>query len=145
MGSDMDLSKLGRDNLLVGAGGILLIVDLLFLPWLHSSVALLGAQISFSVRATAAPGALWGVLALLLTIAVVVDLALDEFRPQTRVPTTQLGRAMTRCAVAALVVFFLLMKYFAETSFLGVGAYLGFLLAIVVVVGAYRHGQGADG
>ncbi len=125
-------------------GGVLLIVDLLFLPWLHSSVALLGAQISLSARATAAPGALWGVLALLLTIAVVVDLALAEFRPGTQVPTTQLGRAMTRCALAALVVFFLLMKYFAETSFLGIGAYLGFLLGILVVVGAYRHAQGAD-
>ncbi len=51
---------------------------------------------------------------------------------------------MTRCALAALVVFFLLMKYFAETSFLGVGAYLGFLLAIAVVVGAYRHAQRAE-
>lgn len=140
----MDLSRLGRDNRLVGVGGVLLIVDLLFLPWLHSSVALLGAQISLSARATAAPGALWGVLALLLTIAVVVDLALAEFRPGTQVPTTQLGRAMTRCALAALVVFFLLMKYFAETSFLGIGAYLGFLLGILVVVGAYRHAQGAD-
>jgi len=141
----VDLSRLGRDNWLVGAGGTLLIVDLLFLPWLHSSVAFLGAQISLSARATAAPGAIWGILALLLTIAVVVDLALSEFSPQTQVPTTQLGRAMTRCAAAAVVLFCLLMKYFAATSFLGIGAYLGFLLAIAVVVGAYRNAQGAEG
>jgi len=138
------LSKLDRDQWLVGGGGSLLILDLLFLPWLHSSVAFLGERLSLSARATAAPGALWGVLALLVTIAVVVDLALAEFSPRTRVPTTQLGRAMTRCAAAALVVFFLLMKYFAETSFLGIGAYLGFLLAIAVVVGAYRHAQAAE-
>jgi len=140
----VDLSRLDRDQWLVGGGGTLLIIDLLFLPWLHSSVAFLGQPITLSAQATGAPGAVWGVLALLLTIAVVIDLAFAEFSPQTAVPTTQLGRAMTRCAVAALVVFFLLMKYFAETSFLGIGAYLGFLLAIAVVVGAYRHAQGAE-
>jgi hypothetical protein len=140
--SDVDLSRLDRDNWVVGGGGVLLIIDLLFLPWLH--IGLLGDRISLTAKATAAPGALWGILALLLTIAVVVDLALSEFRPLTSVPTTQLGRPMTRCALAALVVFFLLMKYFAETSFLGVGAYLGFVLAIAVVVGAYRHAQRAE-
>jgi hypothetical protein len=140
----VDLSKLGRDAWIVAAGGCLLIIDLLFFPWLHSSTSFLGEPISLSAKATAAPGALWGVLALILTIAVVVDLALAEFSPQTQIPTTQLGRPMTRCAVAALVVFFLLMKLFAETSFLGFGCYLGFILAVAVVVAAYRSAQGAE-
>jgi hypothetical protein len=140
----VDLSKLGRDEWIVAGGGCLLIIDLLFFPWLHSSASFLGEPISVSAKATAAPGALWGVLALILTIAVVVDLVLAEFSPLTQLPTTQLGRPMTRCAVAALVVFFLLMKLFAETSFLGFGCYLGFILAILVVVGSYRYAQAAD-
>jgi hypothetical protein len=140
----VDLSKLGRDEWLVAGGGCLLIIDLLFFPWLHSSASFLGEPISISAKATAAPGALWGLLALFLTIAVVVDLALAEFSPQTQLPTTQLGRPMTRCAGAALVVFFLLLKLFAETSFLGYGCYLGFILAIAVVVGCYRYAQAAE-
>jgi hypothetical protein len=137
----VDLSKLGRDDWLVGAGGILLIIDLLFLPWHHESATLLGATVSASQSATSAPDAIWGVIALLLTLAVVVDLALSLFNPQTRVPTTQLGRPMTRCAVAAGAIFFLLLKFFAHTQYLGVGAYLGFILAIAVVVGAYHYAQ----
>lgn len=138
---EFDLSKLGRDDWLVGAGGILLILDLLFLPWHHESVILLGATISASQSATSAPDSLWGILALLLSVAVVVDLALSLFSPRTQVPTTQLGRAMTRCIGAALVIFFLLLKLFAHAQYLGAGAYLGFVLAIAVVVGAYRYAQ----
>jgi hypothetical protein len=137
----VDLSKLSLDDWLVGAGGVLLIIDLLFLPWHHESVILLGATISASQSAITAPDSLWGVLALLLTVAVVVDLALSVFSPQTQVPTTQLGRAMTRCAAAAAVIFFLLLKLFAHAQYLGLGAYLGFVLAIAVVVGAYRYAQ----
>ncbi|HEX3872821.1 MAG TPA: hypothetical protein VHW26_01665 [Solirubrobacteraceae bacterium] len=136
----MDLSKLGRDEWLVGGGGILLIIDLLLFPWHHES--LLG--ISASQSATSAPDAIWGVIALLLTVAVVVDFGLSLFSPLTQVPTTQLGRAMTRCALAAAVIFFLLLKLFAHTQFLGFGCYLGFILAIAVVVGAYRYAQEAE-
>jgi hypothetical protein len=140
----VDLSRLSRDDWLVGGGGLLLIIDLLFLPWHHESATILGATVSASQTATAAPDSFWGILALLLTIVVVADLALARFSPQTQVPTTQIGRAMTRCAVAGLVIFFLLLKFFAHTQFSGIGCYLGFILAIAVVVGAYRSGQEAE-
>jgi hypothetical protein len=135
------LSTLSRDDWLVGGGGILLIIDLLLFPWHHESATILGATVSASQTATSAPDRFWGVVAVLLAIVVVVDLALSLLRPQTQVPTTQLGRAMTRCVLAGLVIFFLLLKLFAHTQYLGVGAYLGFLFAIAVVVGAYRYAQ----
>lgn len=137
----MDLSRLSRDDWLVGAGGILLIIDLLLFPWHHESATILGATVSASQSATSSPDSFWGVLALVATLVVVVDLGLSLFSPQTRVPTTQLGRAMTRCVLAAVVVFLLLMKLFAHTQYLGVGAYLGFIFAIAVVVGAYRFAE----
>ena len=43
---------------------------------------------------------IWGILALIVTIVVVVDLALARFSPATQIPTTQLGRDMTRAAAA---------------------------------------------
>ncbi|HEY5198170.1 MAG TPA: hypothetical protein VIJ51_14205 [Solirubrobacteraceae bacterium] len=140
----MDLSKLGQDDWLVGGGGILLIIDLLFFPWHHESLTTILGSASASQTATSAPDSLWGVLAVLLTLAVVVDLGLSLFSPQTQIPTTQLGRAMTRCAAAALVIFFLLLKFFAHTQYLGFGAYLGFFLAIAIVIGAYRYAQEAE-
>jgi hypothetical protein len=138
------MSELSRDDRLVGGGGILLIVDLLSFPWHHETASLLGTTVSASQSATSAPDAFWGLLALVLTVAIVVDLALSVFSPQTQVPTTQLGRPMTRCAAAALVIFFLLLKFFAHAQYLGLGAYLGFILAVAVVVGAWRNAQEAD-
>jgi hypothetical protein len=143
-GIDVDLSKFGRDDWLVAGGGCLLIVDLLFFPWLQGTVAYLGVSVSYTAKATSAPGSLWGLLALIFTIAVVADFALAQLRPQTQLLVTKLGRPMTRCAGAALVVFFLMMKLFAGTSFLGFGCYLGFVLAIAVVVGSYRYAQTAE-
>jgi hypothetical protein len=134
----VDLSKLSRDDLIVGGGGILLVIDLLFLPWYHVSLGL----VSVSAAATSAPDGFWGVLALLLTIAIVADLALAEFSPQTQLPTTQLGRPMTRCVAAGIVILFLLIKLVSHTSYLGIGVYLAFILAIAVVAGAYRSAQG---
>jgi hypothetical protein len=138
----VDLSKLTRDDWLVGGGGILLLIDLLFLAWHHES-ATLGNGVSFSASqaATSAPDGIWGVLALLVAIAVVVDLALALFSPQTQLPTTQLGRSMTRCAAAGAVLLLLLIKLIAHTSYLGLGAYLGLVLAVAMVAGAYSAAQ----
>lgn len=137
----MDLSTLNREDWIVGGGGILLLIDLLFFPWHHESASIGAVSISASQSATSAPDAIWGVLALLVTIAIVVDLALARFSPQTLLPTTQLGRDMTRVAAAGVVLLLLLIKLFAHTSYLGFGAYLGLILSIAVLVGAYRTSQ----
>jgi hypothetical protein len=139
----MDLSKLSREDWVVGAGGIVLLIDLLFLPWHHESVGVGGVSISASQSATSSPDSIWGVLALLVTIAVVLDLALARFSPQTRLPTTQLGRDMTRTAAAGLALALLVLKLIVHTSYLGFGCYLGLVLAIAVVVAAYRTARGA--
>jgi hypothetical protein len=134
----LDFSKLSREDWLVGGGGILLAIDLLFLPWYHVTIGL----ISVSAAATSAPDGFWGVLALLVTIAIVVDLGLALFSPQTQLPTTPLGREMTRCVAAGLVLLFLLIKLIDHTSYLGIGVYPAFILAIAVAGGAYREAQG---
>ena len=134
----MDFSKLSREDWMVGGGSLLLIIDLLFLPW--HSVSVLTASVDFS--GTDAPGSIWGVLALIVTIVVLVDLALARFSPDTQMPTTQLGRDMTRTAAAALVLLLVLIKFIDNTSFLAWGTWVGIILAIVVVGGAWLNAQG---
>ena len=130
----MDFSKLSREDWMVGGGSIVLIIDILFLAW-HS----VGP---FDLSGTDSPGGIWGVLALIVTIAVVVDLALARFSPTTVVPTTQLGRDMTRAAAAGLVLLLVLIKLIDSTSFLAYGTWLGIILAVVIAAGAWLNAQG---
>jgi hypothetical protein len=119
---------------MVGGGGILLIIFLFVLPWYSVD--------GFSDAATSSPYSIWGILALLVLIAVVVDWALATFSPQTQLPTTQLGREMTRTALAGLVLLLLLIKLIAHTGNWGIGFYIDIIFAIVVVYGAWSAAQG---
>jgi hypothetical protein len=82
------------------------------------------------------------VLALIVLIALVVDLALARFSPATVIPTTPLGRDRTRLAAAALVLLLLFIKFVSHTSNLGWGFWINAILAIVVVVGAWMTSNG---
>ena len=108
----MDFSKLSREDLMVGVGGIVLIIDLLFFAWHSYSFG----PVSVDSSGTGAPDGIWGVLALIVTIVVVVDLALARFNPDTQIPTTQLGRDMTRAAAAGIAMLFLLIKFISNTG-----------------------------
>lgn len=134
----MDIAKLSREDWMVGAGGILLALDLLLLDWYSVPVA----GPSIGITAVSAPYAIWGVLAFILALAIVVDLALARFSPGTAVPTTQLGRDMTRAAVAGVLLLVLVIKFVSLTSDFGLGFYLGMILAIAVAVGAWLNAQG---
>jgi hypothetical protein len=134
----VDFSKLTREDWMVGGGGILLFIFLLILPWYTESA--LGY--SASQAATSSPYAIWGVLALIATIVVVADWALETFSPQTQLPTTQLGRAMTRASLAGLAFVLLLIKLIAHTGNWGWGFYVDMILSIVVVYGAWAAAQG---
>jgi hypothetical protein len=123
---------------MVGGGGILLCLFLLILPFHHESVG----PYSASQSATGAPDSIWGVLALIVFLVVVVDLALERFSPSTQIPTSQLGRTMTRAAVAGLGLLLIAIKFISHTSYLGWGFFVDVILAIVVVAGAYMNAQG---
>ncbi|HEX2703207.1 MAG TPA: hypothetical protein VHM72_07225 [Solirubrobacteraceae bacterium] len=130
----MDFSKLSREDWVVGGGGILLIIFLFALPWYSDP--------GFSAAATSSPYAIWGILALLVLIAVVGDWALATFSPQTTLPTTPLGRDLTRAAAAGLVVLLLLIKLIAHTGDWGAGFYIDIILALVVLYGTWAASQG---
>ena len=129
----MDLDKLSLSDKIIAATGIVLIIDLLFLPW-HSID--LGFE-TFSRSAIESPNSFWGVLALLLAIAVVAVTLVRALKPETKLPDLPLSwdRAIFFGAVATLVL--LLLKLLVETEFLGFGAWLGLLLAAGMTYGGY--------
>lgn len=140
----MDFSKLSREDWMVGGGGILLILSLLIFGWYsYGGVTVSGATYGGgSFAATSSPYAIWGILALVVTIVVVVDLALARFSPATVIPTTNLGREMTRAAAAGLVALLLVIKFIAHVGNFGFGFVLDVVLTIIVVAGAWLNAQG---
>ena len=134
----MDFSKLSREDWMVGGGALLLIIDLLFFAWHSYSFG----PVSVDSSGTGAPDGIWGVLALIVTIVVRGDLLLARFSPETQIPTTQLGRELTRAAAAGLGLLFLLIKFISNTGSSAFGCWLGLVLGVVVVVGAWFNAQG---
>ena len=141
----MDFSKLSREDWMVGGGGICLILSLLIFGWYsYGSVTVNGTTYAYSgsLAATSSPYAIWGILALIVTIAIVVDLALARFSPATIMPTTGLGRDMTRAAAAGVVALLLFIKFVAHVGNFGFGFVLDVVLTIIVVSGAWLTAQG---
>jgi hypothetical protein len=134
----VDFSKLSREDWMVGGGGILLIIGLLAFPWFSVSAG----PYTFTYAATSATGGIWAVLGLIVLIAVVVDLVLARFSPATQIPTTQLGRDMTRAAGVGLVAVLMIIKLISHTSNFGWGFFVDIVLLIVVAAGAWLNAQG---
>lgn len=134
----MDFSKLSREDWMVGGGGILLIIGLLAFPWFSVSAG----PYTFTYAATSATGGIWAVLGLIVLIAVVVDLVLARFSPATQIPTTKLGRDMTRAAGVGLVAVLMIIKLISHTSNFGWGFFVDIVLLIVVAAGAWLNAQG---
>lgn len=133
----MDLSKLTQGEKIVLGAGVVLLIDLLFLPWHREKVELaLNLSSTFSATAIESPNAFWGVVALLITgamVAVVIAMRFTSAKlPDLPIPW---GQAMFIAGVA--VAALLLLKLVLETSALGIGAGLGILLGGAMAFGGF--------
>jgi hypothetical protein len=135
----VDLSKMSREDLMVLGGGILLFIGLLAFPWYSISFLGLG---SVDRNAAESPYAIWGILALIVTIVIVVDLALARFSPSTQIPTTQYGRDFTRVGLCALLLLLLFIKFIAHVGSFGWGFFIDVVLALVVSAGSWWIANG---
>jgi hypothetical protein len=134
----VDFSKLSREDWMVGGGGLLLIIFLFALPFYSYSFG----PITVTAAATSSPDSIWGILALILAIVLYVDWALAVFSPATTIPTTPLGREMTRTAIGGVIVLFLLIKLISHTSYLGWGCFVDLIVAVIVTYGCWAIAQG---
>ncbi|MGH2857777.1 MAG: hypothetical protein ACRDMJ_09855 [Solirubrobacteraceae bacterium] len=136
----MNSSSISRDDWILGGIALLLVIDLLFLPWFSFSAG----PFSFTWTATDAPDGWLGVLGVLAALALIVDLGVERLAPQTRVPSIGGSRTQTRFALAAATALFVALKFLFHVHFslFGFGFWLGIVLAAALVVLALRARSG---
>jgi hypothetical protein len=125
----------GEDWTIIGVAG-LLILDLLVLPWFSfgATITVGSATLSIGGSATAvdAPDAWLGVLALMASAFLLVDLAAERLSPDTRLPTVARDRVTGRYAVACTIAGLLAVKFVLHLGRFGELA-LGFWTALLLV------------
>ena len=138
----MDVSRLSQGERIVLVAGVLLMIDLLFLPW--HSIDLGGVAEAAGVDTThsgvQAPNGFYGIVALILTLVMVVQIVLDKLTavalPDPPVPWSQI-----HLIAGIFVLVVLVIKLIRDTSGLGYGAYSGILGGLLVAYGAYLIAQ----
>jgi hypothetical protein len=125
----VNFAAVSRDDWILGGLALLLVIDLLFLPWFSISLG----PFSASLTATDAPDGAFGILAVLAAIAVIVDLGVERFAPQAKVPAINNSRTQTRFILVCATAVFVALKFVFNIHFSDFG--FGFWLAVVLTVG----------
>jgi hypothetical protein len=135
----MDVSKFTREELILAGVALLLVVDLLLLPWFDISIGIGSFRVSATSTATGAPDGWLGVLAVLVSLALVADLALERLG-NIELPTIGGSRATTRLVLAAVAAGFVGLKFLLHIHFslFGLGFWAGVVLAGALVATAAR-------
>jgi hypothetical protein len=134
---EVNFSDVSRDDWILGGVALLLVIDLLFLPWFSISVG----PFSASLTATDAPDGWLGILAVLAAVALIADLAVERLSPGTSLPNIRGSRAETRFVLAALTALFVVLKFLFNIHFsdFGIGFWVGIVLTIGLVYLALQH------
>jgi hypothetical protein len=137
----MSLDRVSRDDWIVGGLALLLVIGLFAFPWFSISVG------PFSVTSTASgsPDGWLGILAVIVLIALIADLAIERFSPQTKLPMVGGSRERTRLALAGLAALLLLLKFLfhiSNFSDLGWGFWFDAVLTVLLVLATLRASQG---
>jgi hypothetical protein len=139
-GGEVNVDNVSREDWVLGGLALLLVIDLLFLPWF----SILG----FSLTATDAPDGWLGALAVLAAIVLIIDLAVDRLSPQTQLPAVGGSRTQTRFVEACVVALFVALKFLFHIHFdlFGFGFWAALVLTVALVyfaLQARKAGVGA--
>jgi len=135
----VDLKKLTLGEQIIGGAGIVLVITLLFLPWHNIDLGFTDV----SRKAVQSPNSFYGVLALLLTIAVVA-VALVRKLTTTKLPDLPIGWNQAIFYATIAIEALLLLKLIVETDFLGFGAFLAIILGAGMVYGGFLVNKASD-
>ncbi len=131
------LSKLSQGERIVLVAGVLLIVDLLFLPW-HDLA--LGGELEelldVTLTAVQQPYAGYGIAAVVLTAIMIVQIVLARLL-SVRLPDPPVPWSQIHLLLGIFVAVVLVVKLVRLTDSLGYGAYSGVLAGILVAYGAW--------
>jgi hypothetical protein len=136
----MRTDALSKEDFIVGGLALLLLIDLLFLPWFSFSAG----SFSVSFSATDAPDGWLGILAVLAAVLVLADLLVERLSPQTTIPNLGGSRAVTRFWLACAAAVFMGLKFLfhiGHFSNLGFGFWAGLVLVVLLVVATMRASQ----
>jgi hypothetical protein len=131
----MRTDALSKDDYVVGGVALLLVIDLLFLPW----YSVFGA----SVSATSNPHGWAGILAMIAALLVLVDLLIERLSPQTTLPNLGGSRATTRLYLAGIAAVFVVLKFLLDVHFgwFGIGFWAAVVLTVALVFATLRISQ----
>lgn len=135
-----------RSEGLILVGAVLLIADLILLPWhhyaLHVDVSGLGITLprfSYNRTGVQSPHAVLGVLGVIIAGLMAAQVVAVKARPAPAlVRLTQLQLVAGPGALALLI-----SKFFSDDAFLGAGAWLALLFGAMLAVGGYLRSQEA--
>jgi hypothetical protein len=128
----MNLESVRRDDWILAGVTLLLIIDLLAFPWFNFG---LGGPFTVDLTGTDAPDGWAGILAVIALLALIADLALERFAPQTTLPAVNGSRTMTRFVLAVVAAFFVFLKFILNIHFSGILSFSwGFYLAVILTV-----------
>ncbi len=134
----LHLERLSREDWLLVSVAVVLMFDLLVLPWFSfgATINVGSATVSIggSLTAVDAPDAWLGVLALLACAFVVADLAFERLSPETHLPSIASDRETTRYVLACIAAGLIGVKFVLHIGRFGELA-LGFWLAVLLVGG----------
>lgn len=138
------LNKLSQGERVVLVAGVLLIVDLLFLPW-HDLA--LGGELEELVDTTLSavqePYAGYGIAAGVLTAIMIVQIVLARLL-SVRMPDPPLPWSQIHLILGIFVAVVLVVKLVRLTDSLGYGAYSGVLAGILVAYGGWSMTREAE-
>jgi len=130
--------RLSQGERIVLVAGLLLIADLLFLPW--HDVDLGGALdklVDTTLTGVQQPYAGYGVAAVVLTALMIVQIALTRLL-SVRLPDAPVPWSQIHLILGVFVAVLLVIKLIRLTDSLGYGAYSAILAGILVAYGGYR-------
>ena len=134
--SSIKTDTITRDEWIFAGVGLLLVIDLLALPWFSFSVG----PFSASLTATDAPDGWLAILAVLAAVAAVADLGIERLSPATSLPALRGSRTETRLILAAFAALMIALKFLFHIHFslFGFGFWAAVVLAAAFVVTAQR-------
>ncbi len=142
----MKFDSVSRDDWVLAGLALLLVIDLLFLPWFSASVSLGAFSASFTATATDAPDGAFGILAVLAALVLIADLGVERLSPGTALPNIGGSRTQTRFVLACVTALFVALKFVFNIHFsdFGFGFYLGVVVTAAVVWVAFQTRNGTS-
>lgn len=131
------LNQLSLGEKLIVAGGVLMLI-VSILPWYHVSFGVAGiASVSVSRNGWESPGAIWSVLAILVSVVLAGSIIAVKFGNVAlpNLGTVTWGQAYL--AGGGLVVLLLVIKFINQSSYLSFGFYIGFISALAIAAGGW--------